>query len=512
MNSSKKEEQNKYFLLNKKTPTNKSSISLKKISKVKSIHIIKDNNWSNGFKQSMLPENNLSKDNNFHINLSIKSFSEHKNLIDFQNPKYDNSLNSLSPVANLNNGKSLIKTGSAKIRYINYDFNNLKYLNMINLNNIYKLWDELCVSKSYRNLFCRIYKELNDKDKQEIYSREINELTSIKNDINILKTNIEIRLNTIKELSELNDKLNTEIINNNRNNELIINEISKKIEILRDQTINVCISMKKVKYKINGIKHLDKFDIDIISEKFNFDKNYIIKMKAELNFLKEGYVKFYFNINNDQTPFLLNASEKNEINNIKSLYNIVPLDEEKKCDILECIYYIYQELIAYQNEKVNQNILRRISPLKKTEANENKILRLTNGKEENNNINNLNETNNLILRKSSSMNNLIIKENYNDKKNNILNIKQKNFIYNKKKFMNINKNGNNLLLNQFRKQINTNKENNNITIGLKYNNQFIIQNKKKNEIIKKEKSFSNNDSEKNKNINFFSEDDKINEN
>ena len=512
MNSHKKEDTNNIFFQNKKSPTNKSLLSLRKLTRVKSVHVIKENNWKDGFNKNKLPEYNSANDNkNFHINLSIKSYSGHKNINDLKKFKSEDSLNTFSPKNSFTNGKYFIKTASAKMRNINYNNDNLKYINMINENNINTLWDELCVSKSYRNLFCVIYKELNDKDKQEIYSREINELTSIKNDINILKSNIDLRINTIKDISGLNDKLNAEIINtNNYKNESIINEISKKIEILREYTINICQIMKKIKYELNGIKNLDKYDIDIISEKFNFDKNYVIKMKSELNFLKEGYAKYYFNINNDQSPFLLNASEKNESNNNETLIHIIPLQEEKKYDIMECIFYIYQELIAYQNEKVNQNILRRISPLKKIEANENNNLKITNGKEENNKFNN---ANNYILRKSSSaINNLAIKEN-DKEKNKILNISQ-NFVYSKKKFLKINKNGNNLLLNQFRSQRNSRNENKNSSIGLRYNNPLVIQNNfpRKSEIIKKKNSISNNIIGKEKNINeFFSEDDKISE-
>jgi hypothetical protein len=260
-----------------------------------------------------------------------------------------------------------------------------------------------------------IYKELDDEDKEELYQRETNELLSIKNDIKTLKDNIELRLNTIKEISELNMKLNTEIINkDNKSNEIIINEISDKIGTLRQHTVNVCHSMKKLKYELNGLKNLDKYNINVISEKFNFDKNYLIKMKGELNFLKEGFAKYYFNINNDHTPFLLKASEKSKISNDKDpFYHLVPLKQELKNEILECTYYIYQELIAYQNEKVNKRILRCISPLKRVLKNNENESQYLNGKDainQNYNLNSnshdsnnfLNSNNNLILKKSSS--------------------------------------------------------------------------------------------------------------
>ena len=534
MNALQNEQLKKLYLQNKRAQ-NASSISLKKINRVKSVYIKRENNWNDRFIYNKIPEYDSSKDKNVRINLSIKSYSGRRDLNNFKNMRTqnifqnkltngDNSLNIYSPplsyktTINHKNGRNIFKISSAKMRNMSFNNdNNLKYINMINLNNINKLWDELCVGKSYRNLFSVIYKELNDEDKQELYQKEINELISIKTEINNLKSNIDIRLNTIKELSELNNKLNNEVIKNNNNqNENIINEISKKIEILRENTINVCLTMKKLKNELNGIKNLDKYDIDLISEKFDFDKNYIIKMKGELNFVKEGFIKYYFNIEKDQTPFLLEASEnciskKNNNENSQKLY-IVPLNKEIKKNILECIYYIYQELIAYQNEKVNKNILKRISPLKRNseynsnpESNKPKII---NGKEENNNnINN----NNLILKKSSSaINNLRINDQ--NLKKNILNIKDK-YIYSKKKFLNINKNGNNLFLNQIKNQRNK-KDNKNLSIGLKFKNPLIMQNnfQRKSEINKKKNIIDSNTIQNEKNKNYYSEDNKIIEN
>ena len=429
----------------------------KKIKRVKSVNAIREKNWDDRFIYNKIPQYNSFKDKNVLINLRKKCHSSRKKLgITRGNPSniIESSLYLYRPLSNKTtigypfiNGKNSMKTISAKERHFIYnsnkknDFNYKKFLlfgdnkildnykkyeilnnkdgfnniNIINLNNIIKLWNELSINNTYRNLFCVIYKELDDEDKEELYQRETNELLSIKNDIKDLKDNIELRLNTIKEISDLNTKLNTEIINkDNKSNEIIINEISDKIGTLRQHTVNVCHSMKKLKYELNGLNNLDKYNINAIAEKFNFDKNYLIKMKGELNFLKEGFAKYYFNINNDHTPFLLRASEKSKISNDKDpFYHLVPLKQELKNEILECTYYIYQELIAYQNEKVNKRILRCISPLKRgLKINENES-QYNNVKEANNqnfilnsnshdSNNFLNSNNNILLKKSSS--------------------------------------------------------------------------------------------------------------
>ena len=87
-------------------------------------------------------------------------------------------------------------------------------------------------------------------------------------------------------------------------------------------------------------------------------------MKGELSFLKEGNAKNYFNLNDDKSPFLSKASEDNNnmINNINNVNDkegfckrIVPIKEEIKEHIVEYNYYIYQELIAYQQNILVQN-------------------------------------------------------------------------------------------------------------------------------------------------------------
>lgn len=453
----------------KKTPITIKSRFKKKIKRVNSVNGLREKLWDDRFIYDKIPNYDSFKDKNVLINLRRKCNSSSRkqlgnayrgNPISFM----DNSLYLFRPLSNkttvlhpILNGKNSIKTISAKTRdnkynYLNnnrnwdFNFNNFNNknnlffglsnkkienkkkeemfsinnndnnntfnnINIINLNNIIKLWDELYVINTYRKLFCVIYKELDDEDKEKLYQKETNELITIKKNINTLKNNIELRLKTIKEIFELNKKLNTEIINkDNKSNEIIINEISDKIGVLRVHTVNVCQSMKQLKLILNGVKNLDKYDINIIAEKFQFDKNYLIKMKGELNFLKEGFAKYYFNLKNDQTPFLLKTSEINKISNDKDPFiHLVPLDKELKNEIVECSYYIYQELIAYQNEKVNKKILRCISPLKRIilKKNEDEQKIFINEKEENNIINsndnlninnfkNINNSNNII--------------------------------------------------------------------------------------------------------------------
>ena len=221
--------------------------------------------------------------------------------------------------------------------------------------------------------------------------------------------------------------------------------------------------MMKLKMELSGIKNLDKFDTNLIGEKFNFYKNYLIKMKSELNFLKEGFIKYYFNIENDQTPFLLKAFQKSKITNDKDPFiHLVPLVKELKEKITECTYYIYQELISYQNQKVHSKILRSISPLKRVINCKNDDLKIFRERDDSGNKRDLNERINnkinMIINKNQPQSNFInmSEDNINNKlgalhlqqinKNNkILNNQNNNLYFRKYGFLNNEENNKKLL-------------------------------------------------------------------
>ena len=313
----------------------------------------------------------ILKKRNLNFNKINKLINKEKQLISKQH-------NSPSDI-----NKKQLKTMSAKVKDMKIENNklipqnNIKIKNFfedIKIKNIINLWNELEVLNPYRKYFCFIYKEIDDEDQDNLYQNEINELIELKNDIKNLTYNIELRFGIIKKLSELNTELNNEIKNNKNNkvNNFIINEMLKEIEELTEQTINIVVYMKKIKTKINNVSNLGKYNIDIISKKYHFDKNYLIKMKAETNFLREGYAKVYFNLKNEETPFFLKMCDNNNNNNKtpkKEPYiQALSLNENTINQIKECSYYIYQELIAYQNDNANKKVFRCISPLRKNNS------------------------------------------------------------------------------------------------------------------------------------------------
>ena len=180
-----------------------------------------------------------------------------------------------------------------------------------------KLWKYLCVRKEYQNSFNLLISQLSEQMKNDICEREYKELYELRNDLQLLSTSVYFRTKILDEINFFNEKLGINLRTRQTNsNEIIIKKITNKINNLRQHTVNICFLMKKIKSKINGAFQWGKYDFDLICEKFKFDKNYLIKMKEEMNVLNEGYAKYFFDIGEENNPFFLNTCELSENKNI----------------------------------------------------------------------------------------------------------------------------------------------------------------------------------------------------
>jgi hypothetical protein len=233
----------------------------------------------------------------------------------------------------------------------------------ISYKEILNLWDKLFIDITYRKIFNELLSKLEQEDKNKLILNEYNELNDLLNELHVLLYNIKLRKEIINKLQQINKDLKL-IFNSERKepNNFLVKNMSNYIEKLRKATINICFAMKKIKNKVMNGNLTEKYNIDIISQNYNFDKNYLIKMKEEMKFLREGNARFFFKISEDRSPFLIKASEEDENSKNDPFICIVPMNEVIKLKIEKCNYIIYQELIAYQNKDLNNNIYRPISP------------------------------------------------------------------------------------------------------------------------------------------------------
>ena len=403
-----KEETNQ--ISRKLSPITKLSTPSRPFSRVKSVTGQRKKPWNKRFIYSKIPDYYTIKDKNVINAKKLRMYSVKKknvfdtNYITYQQSKMNQTKknpikpfnrtmsgffshnsrgmtneftakrNIISPLTNTAfNRNTLLKNSNTNLN-INLNINDE------NFNKIKILWNELCVYPSYRELYIIIYNQISGDEKEQLFKNELNDLVTVKSDIKTLVYYIEQRNIILRDLYDENIKLNRN--RNDKNDEILI-EISNLIEKLRESTVDVCYAMKKLKNDINNVNNLSKYNFDLLASKSKFDKNYLIKMKGELTFLREGNAKLYFNLNDDRTPFLLKTSEPNinminnmNINNNDKDYfiRIVPLKEEIKEHINECNYYIFQELIAYQqNILAQKKVFRCVSPLKNIDNKDNDI-------------------------------------------------------------------------------------------------------------------------------------------
>ena len=391
----RREETNNQYA-RKLSPLWKQSSDSRPYSRVKSVTSMRKKPWNRRFIYNKIPDYYQIKDKNIFLNKKPRVSSMHKNnVFDTNYITYQQSKLNYGKKKNIIRGFNRTSSGffsqnSYMTNYNEFSMNNRNMISPLtnsalnrnnlmkeninlnlnvnsndqNFNSIKKLWNELCVYMSYREVFIIIYNQLTGDEKEQFYEKEFNELNSVKNDIKNLNYYIDQRTLLLKDLYEQNIKLNRLKNSDDVINELLV-EISNLIEKLREATIDVCYAMRKLKADMNIVSNLAKYDIDLLSSKSKFDKNYLIKMKGELSFLKEGNAKFFFNISEDRSPFLLKASDPSISNEKDMFMRIVPLKEEIKEHIKECNYYIYQELIAYQQNILSRKrMFRCVSPIR----------------------------------------------------------------------------------------------------------------------------------------------------
>ena len=307
------------------------------------ITLKKEKEWDNRFIYNKILNYNSNSDRAFQkkgiFNNMLKSIS-------FKNKRN-----------NLNINDNFLKGNYTQKNF--YNKPNLSIENNLNGKNkkensfildIKNLWSELNVLENYKDLFIVLSEQLNEIERENFFKNEIKHLYLIKEKINSLVSIIKKRENLIFKLKIINNDFSEEMNNSEKNNKLI-KETIEIIQNLREITINLVKNMNDFRKEIYYYKG-EKFDIEILGLKYGFDNNYLIKMKEELMFLKKGYMRFFFNFNNDNSPFLLNSSYENKNNNFMIK---IPLDEKIKDEIEKCQFIIYQDLILYQNKNPDNN-------------------------------------------------------------------------------------------------------------------------------------------------------------
>ena len=243
--------------------------------------------------------------------------------------------------------------------YTNFISNNNNYLNSNNASNIYYnmslsevdiyvgiLWNKLGVKDIYQKIFNELKEEKkNEEGKKEFMILEIRNLEKIDNFLKELSSQIENRDKTILLLKKLIEVMEKQFISINLDiKESIINDFCKAITAYRINTIKVVEGIELYNQLFSYNINKGKFNEEYLIRKFklfdkeNDNKNYLLKIKNDLNFLGDsklnGYKQLNLNFQTSNDPFLLSVLEQ------------IPFNLEDYYErIKQCQYIIMQEVI-----------------------------------------------------------------------------------------------------------------------------------------------------------------------
>ena len=304
-------------------------------------------------------KNNSNIINKNKIRIKSNDILKYNNLVDLNNTE------------NSNNNEILSLLGEKKIGIIGNDniipnknnnstnfIRNNNYININNTSNIYNsmsldeievyvgiLWNKLGVKDTYQKTFNEVKEEKeNEEAKKEFMILEIQNLEKMEKFLKEISSLIENRDKTILLLKKITEIMDKQFISINLDiKESLINDFYKAIIEYRKNTIKVIEDIELFNQLFSYNVNKGKFDEDILVRKSKlFDKennikNYLLKIKDDLNFLGyskvNGYKQLNLNFKTSNDPFLLSALEQ------------IPFNLDDYNRVKQCKYAIMQEVI-----------------------------------------------------------------------------------------------------------------------------------------------------------------------
>lgn len=277
----------------------------------------KENNWNNKFFINKLPPYSIENDK-YYLNIQeMKAClkGEHNHY----NPIYSISLGNFENESNNENIKILIS-----------------------------LWDELGVTIHFRQAFVLFYNKLNEDAKKDLIKNEINNLKKLDELLAKLNKETYARDKAIKNLNNFSFNVKKTIETSSLDQ--IIKQVILNIKNLRILSINIVNHIIKIRELMSYSILCGKFDSQKLLSTYNYNKNYLVKMQYDLDFLKCSQLNEYFNFSNSNDPFFMSLSE--DVKNEKYKVNI---DNEMIESIKICHANIFNDIILYQQNLIKQN-------------------------------------------------------------------------------------------------------------------------------------------------------------
>ena len=308
-------------------------------------------------------------------------------------------------------GEMLDKLKSREIieKYISYE---KKQLNQFKsdleklMNDIYKRENDLNNLKKIEEIYSK-NEQLNQYNYLKNKKIQENKMKNAKDRNNIFKGKIEDDISLYKNINknvneydndniEKSKDFDEEISKYKLNKEKIENDIDSCLKLLRLHTINIVNQFTKFRINYNFFFTSGRNDVNQMKNGYEFDYNYLLKIKKDCEYFKKCSLKNIYNFSNDceNDPFFLNLlnNNKDNKNNNDNEYKYLTATEDTINSIKECMFILDQEEMYFkisQNQKIGNN----------NNINDN------NDKNENNESTNDNNSSNLKNKKNTIGNN-----------------------------------------------------------------------------------------------------------
>ena len=221
---------------------------------------------------------------------------------------------------------------------------------------IQNMWDDLGVCAPYRNVFESHARTLNEVERKEFFAFENASLKRFRDNLLKLSKEISNREKAIEKLKKFDEIVSTTFPDgNDKLDESFMNDIIQVIKAIRIHSINIVNHITKIREISSYNQTKGKINIDKINKAYLFDRNYLIKMKFDVDFFKQSPIRKYFEIKNvELDTFLLNISSSQNSSDPNKL--TIPMTEDIMKAIRQCQFIITQDMLFYQAQSEQKEI------------------------------------------------------------------------------------------------------------------------------------------------------------
>ena len=224
------------------------------------------------------------------------------------------------------------------------------------LNNLKKI-DEIYSKNEQLNKYNILKNKKTQKNKNNSKNNTKNGLLLGENDDEIvLYKSRNVNGNQYDEDNvEKSKEFDEELMKYKVNKEKIENDIGNCLKLLRLHTINTVNQFTKFRINYNFYFTSGKNDVNQMKNGYEFDYNYLLKIKKDCEFFKKCSIKDVYNFSPDceNDPFFLNLLQNNkENNNNKNEYKYLTATEDTINNINHCMFILDQEEMYF---KISQN-------------------------------------------------------------------------------------------------------------------------------------------------------------